>query len=75
MSDSRSGIEVAVEAAGGQAALAAKLGVTQQAISVWKVRGWVPLGRAVEIEQVTGVARARLVNPRVLDLVDSATGG
>lgn len=71
MAESMTGIEEAVKAAGGQAELAAKLGVTQQAISAWKVRGWVPLGRAVEIEQVTGVARGRLVNPRVLDLVDA----
>lgn len=45
------GIERAVKMAGGQAELAARLdpAVTQQAISKWVARGWVPIDRAVEI--------------------------
>lgn len=55
--------------AGNQAKLAADLGVTQQAMSMWVRRGWVPLRRAQEIEAITGVPREKLMNPRVRDLV------
>lgn len=64
------GIADAVNAAGSQADLAATLGVTQQAVSVWLARGWVPLRRAQEIEAQFGIARGRLINPRVMALMD-----
>jgi DNA-binding transcriptional regulator YdaS (Cro superfamily) len=67
---SKKGVFAAIQAAGGQAKLADALGVSQQLISKWLRRGWVPLHRAQEIETQFGVARARLLNPRVLDLVD-----
>jgi DNA-binding transcriptional regulator YdaS (Cro superfamily) len=67
---SSSGITDAVRLAGTQDLLAAKLGVTQQAVSIWLRRGWVPLRRAMEIETLLGVPRARLINPRIADLVD-----
>jgi DNA-binding transcriptional regulator YdaS (Cro superfamily) len=63
------GIAEAVAVAGNQTKLAEKLGVKQQAVSTWLHRGWVPLKRALEIEMVTGVSRARLINPRIADLV------
>lgn len=66
------GVLDAVMAAGSQEKLAEKLGVTQQAVSKWLRRGYVPLKRAPEIEAQYGVPRARLINPRVLDLVDVA---
>lgn len=53
-----------------QQALAKKLGVSQQVVSSWLRRGWVPLRRAQEIETLIGVPRARLINPRIADLVD-----
>jgi DNA-binding transcriptional regulator YdaS (Cro superfamily) len=64
------GIAEAVRLAGTQQALSAKLGVSQQAVSIWLRRGWVPLRRALEIEAEFGVQRARLINPRIADLVD-----
>lgn len=64
------GIEQAIRAAGSQVLLAKALGVTQQAISAWLRRGWVPLRRAQEIEALYGVPRASLISPRVRDLVD-----
>ena len=64
-----SGISEAIEAADGQVKLAKLLGVSQQAVSGWKRRGWVPASRSAEIEQQTGVPRQRLVNPRLLELV------
>ena len=64
------GIAEAVKKASTQEALAEKLGVTQQAVSTWMRRGWVPLLRALEIEAEYGIPRARLINPRIVDLVD-----
>lgn len=65
-----SGIAEAIRIAGGQVALAQKLGCSQQNISRMHRRGWVPPKRVVEIEQITGVPRARLINPRLRNLVD-----
>lgn len=64
------GIDAAVHALGTQAALADALGVSQQAVAKWRKRGFVPVERAVEVEQATGVPRARLLNPRVRELLD-----
>lgn len=64
------GIQDAIKAAGTQQKLADMLGVTQQFVSTCERRGWVPLRRAQEIEALTGVPRARLINPRIADLVD-----
>lgn len=64
-----SGIADAVIAAGTQADLANDLGVSQQVVSKWQVRGWVPLKRAGQIEERYKVSRARLVNPKILALV------
>jgi DNA-binding transcriptional regulator YdaS (Cro superfamily) len=60
-----SGIDRAIEIAGGQEALAASVGCTQQNVSFWKGQGYVPVLRAVEIEQATGVPRITLVDPRI----------
>lgn len=68
------GITAAVRLAGGQGKLAELLGVTQQAVSNWERRGWVPAARAVEIEVQTGIARQRLISQRLLELAD-ADGG
>lgn len=65
-----SGVQQAVRLAGTQALLAKQLGVTQQSISQWLRRGYVPLRRAVEIEALFGVPRRSLINPRFADLVD-----
>lgn len=70
-----SGIADALQRAGNQKALALQLGVTQQAVSIWLRRGWVPVRRAVEIEAQFGIPRARLISPRLADLVDLPGGG
>lgn len=59
------GIQRAVKAAGSQRALAKVLGVSQQSVSDWEIRGWVPIGRVVEIEAQFGVPRIDLVEPRL----------
>ncbi len=65
-----SGIADALQQAGNQVALAQQLGVTQQAVSIWLRRGWVPVRRALEIEAQFGIPRSRLISPRLADLVD-----
>lgn len=68
------GIASAIAAAGGQAALAGTLHVSQQAVSGWLKQGWVPRDRAKEIENYYNVPRGRLVDPKLLDAVSSETG-
>lgn len=63
------GIADAVLRAGSQTELANKIGVSQQVVSKWLKRGFVPLSRVVEIESEYGIPRARLANPRLTDLV------
>jgi DNA-binding transcriptional regulator YdaS (Cro superfamily) len=52
-------IERAVEVAGGQQALAEKLGVKYQAVQKW-IRGVVPAERVLAIEEATGISRHEL---------------
>ena len=66
---SLSGLGEAILAAGGQGALARKLGVSQPAVSRWVKCGWVPLLHVVKVEQLFGVPRARLINPKHLALI------
>ena len=63
------GIELACYAAGSQAKLADLLGCSQQNVSMWLRRGWVPVDRVVEIEQATGVDRKLLINPKLVNLL------
>lgn len=64
-----SGLGEAILAAGGQGALARKLGVSQPAVSRWVKCGWVPLLHVVKVEQLFGIPRARLINPKHLALL------
>lgn len=66
----KKGMSLAVEKAGGQAVLAGRLGVSQQAISLWVRRGFAPLKRTDEIAQVTGVPARELMDPRVRKMVE-----
>jgi hypothetical protein len=61
------GMEKAIKAAGGQVALAEQLGVSQQAISLWKRRGYAPISRLTEIECQYGVRSLELINPRIIE--------
>ena len=66
------GIDKAILAAGGQVKLAEHLGVTQQNVSSWRRKGFVPLHWVVPVEQLTGVPRAELISPKLVDLVTPA---
>lgn len=50
-------LEIAIEKAGGQTALARKIGKTQGHICKWLERKKVPANMAIPIEQATGVSR------------------
>lgn len=54
-----------IQKAGSQAALARELGVTYQNIVLWMKQGWVPSGRAQQIENTYGVPRAQLISPKL----------
>lgn len=59
-----SGVDKAIEAIGGNVAeLARRLGIRRQAITQWKASGVVPVGRVLDVERETGVAR-HVLNPR-----------
>ena len=62
------GIEKAIKNCGSQAKLAELIGCTQQNVSFWLRQGFVPPDRVLEIEQVSGVGRTELINPKLLDL-------
>lgn len=74
MKRERNAVALAIANAGSQVKLARLLGVTQQAVSTWVRRGWVPVRRAVEIEHLLGVPRHELVDPRLVDILDTGTG-
>ena len=63
------GIEQAIYNAGSQAKLAVILGCSQQNIGFWLKQGYCPPERIIEVEQATGVGRAQLINPKLLDLL------
>jgi len=71
MSTEMSGIEQAIRAVGSQAKLAEVLGCSQQNISSWLRRGYVPPRQALAIEQATGVSRAVLVDPKLAALLSA----
>lgn len=50
----------AIETAGGVGVLASSIGVTQTAVSNWRVRGTVPAVHCAAIEQCAGVMRWEL---------------
>lgn len=65
-----SGIEQAIAVAGDRSTFAHHLGVSVQAVSQWVQRGWVPLARALEIEELYAVPRVRLLKPELRMLAE-----
>lgn len=63
------GMDKAVEAAGGQSHLARALGVKRQSVQQWVSRGWPPNGRIVEIANLYGVDRMELLDPATASLI------
>jgi hypothetical protein len=57
------GVEAAVRAMGSQAALASKLKIKQQAVSLWVKRGYVPERHVDQIALMTRVPTSALMRP------------
>jgi DNA-binding transcriptional regulator YdaS (Cro superfamily) len=53
-------LQEALTVAGGQKALATRLGIRQQSVSEWVARGMVPIERAAQIERMYRITRRRL---------------
>lgn len=66
-----SGIAGAIAEVGSQEALAKIIGCTQQNISAWVVQGFVPVEHIMAVEQASGIPRARLIKPQILELLTS----
>lgn len=62
------GIDRAIEAAGGVLPLAKLLKVSHQVVYHWQKRGWVPAERALQIEARFKIPRAKLVNAKLAKL-------
>lgn len=69
MPEQTTGVVDAILAAGGQGALARQVGVSHQAVSRWVKCGWVPVAHIVRVEELFGVPRTRLINPKHLELI------
>ena len=57
------GIKVAVQIVGGQEEMARALGVKQQAVSLWVLRGYAPEKHVDQISNITGVPTSVLMRP------------
>ena len=53
-------IQEAIDAAGGQSALARLLGINRSSVNEWKKRGKIPPTRVLAVEKATGVSRYKL---------------
>jgi hypothetical protein len=73
---SENGIERAIrllaEKAGrpseGDAVMAAEFGIGRQAVFQWRQQGYAPIDRLRVIEQLTGVPRGELCDPKIAEL-------
>lgn len=64
-----SGIDRAIEAAGGALALAKLLQVTHQVVYAWKKQGWVPPERALQLRDRFKIPVSKLLNPKLAKLI------
>lgn len=63
------GIDRAIEAAGGAIALAKLLKVSHQVVYCWQQRGWVPSERALQLRDRFKIPVSKLVNPKLAKLI------
>ena len=61
----RRALEDAIVRGGGIVKFAKSLGVTLQAVTLWRRQHYTPLTRAVEIERLYHISREQLVRPDV----------
>jgi DNA-binding transcriptional regulator YdaS (Cro superfamily) len=67
--DKPRGIDKVIGIVGSAQILAARLGVSHQAVYAWRKAGAVPVDRALQIEKMFGVQREELVSQRLLRLL------
>lgn len=58
-------VQDAIEAAGGVNELASALGVSRQFVGRCRDRGWLPIDRAQQVEEMYGIEREKLVKPTI----------
>lgn len=78
VSVTKSGIQEAVDTLGGQVLFVEALkkrGVerTQQGVSYWVTKGYVPLDLVQTVAELSGVDPRRLCDPRILQVIDPPT--
>ncbi len=62
------GLFRAVNVAGGVSKLARQMGVSRQVCYAWLQKGYVPTGRAKEIETLTGIPARELIDQNLVKL-------
>lgn len=65
-------VDLAIDKAGGVPELAQALGVSRQFIGRCRDRGWLPIERAQQIEDLYGISREKLIKPELRQFI---TGG
>lgn len=65
----RAALETAIKRAGGISKCAKALGISLQAISMWRKNNTVPFERALQIEQLWGVPRESMILPRYAEVI------
>lgn len=68
LEERKDAIEIVIKRLGGIVKTAAAMNVSHQAITLMRKKGYMPPARALQAEQLTGVPRAKLMQP---DLVDA----
>ena len=73
----RTGLDKAIALAGSQEKLALSMGVSQQAISEWVARGFLPVGRIDDVLNAVDpgcktIKPRDLLDPELLELMDRA---
>ncbi|HEX2554212.1 MAG TPA: Cro/CI family transcriptional regulator [Microvirga sp.] len=53
-------VDRAIEAYGGGAALARRLGISRNAVSEWRAKQRIPVERVLDLERLTGIPRHEL---------------
>lgn len=64
-------INEAIARGGGIISFSRKLGLSHQSVTRWRQTGYIPLDRAVTIEQMFGISRRRVVHPDVLRALET----
>jgi hypothetical protein len=74
MSTQAQALDRAIADAGGILAFSQAMGISHQAVYSWKRRGYVPIERALLIEDALGVPARDLVKPSLARVVDNDGG-